>query len=283
MTTPDIHPSDLDLAAFATGTLADEQRIMIEIHTRGCAFCRTFVAQMEHVGGAILDGLPPTPLAEGSLAKVLAQIDGPPVAAPVFAARSYAGHPGAADRFISPSWLRGLSSFASLGQLRSVQSRAAFIVLAVGIAYLASETAIFRSFDDYPASTATTGTVAIGGSTNGNIERYGDADWFKVTLVSGKSYRFDLEGSDTGQGTLQHPVLRLRDKAGQELHSDAGSIDRAGPGWTSTVSYTAPSSGTYHISCEASGKDTGTYKLSALETSSEQATGPGTQAAGLHR
>lgn len=281
--TPDIHPSDLDLAAFATGTLAEEQRIMIEIHTRGCAPCRAFISQMEHVSGAILGALPPTALAEGALAKVFAQIDGPLVGAPAFAVQPFAGQFGAADRFISHSWFKGLSSFVSLGQLKSVQSRAAFIILAVGIAYLASESAIFRTFDDYPASIATTGIVAIGGSTNGNIERSGDADWFKVTLVSGKTYRFDLEGSDTGQGTLQYPVLRLRDKSGQELHSDAGSIDREGPGWTSTVTYTAPSSGTYHVSCEASGKDTGTYRLSALETSSEQATGPGAQAAGLHQ
>jgi hypothetical protein len=164
---------------------------------------------------------------------------------------------------------------ASFVQLKSIQSRAALIILAVGIAYLASETAIFRSFDDYAASTATTGLLAIGGPINGNIERAGDVDWFKVTLASGKSYRFHLEGSDTNQGTLQYPVLRLRDKAGQELHSDSGSIDGPGPGRTSVVSYTAPSGGTYHVSCEAKGKDTGTYKLRATEVRSEQATGPG--------
>ena len=97
------------------------------------------------------------------------------------------------------------------------------------------------------------------------LKEPGDADWFKVTLASGKTYRFHLEGSDTGQGTLQYPVLRLLDGEGQELHSDAGSVDGPGPGWTSVVTYTAPSSGTYHVSCEASGKHTGTYKISATE------------------
>ena len=80
-----------------------------------------------------------------------------------------------------------------------------------------------------------------------------------------KTYRFHLEGSDTGQGTLQYPVLRLRDSTGQVLHSDSGSIDGAGPGWTSVLTYTAASTGTYHVSCEASGKQTGTYKVSATE------------------
>lgn len=86
-----------------------------------------------------------------------------------------------------------------------------------------------------------------------------------MTLTSGNTYRFYLEGSDTGQGTLQYPVLRLIDGAGQELHRDAGSVDGPGPGWTSVVSYNAPSTGTYHVSCEASGKQTGTYKVSATE------------------
>jgi hypothetical protein len=36
--------------------------------------------------------------------------------------------------------------------------------------------------DDYAGSTATTGVVPIGGSTTGNIETSGDADWFAVTL-----------------------------------------------------------------------------------------------------
>jgi hypothetical protein len=51
--------------------------------------------------------------------------------------------------------------------------------------------------EDYAASIATTGAVAIGGSTTGNIETTGDADWFAITLTAGISYRFDLQGSAT--------------------------------------------------------------------------------------
>ena len=134
---------------------------------------------------------------------------------------------------------------------------AALIVLSLGTAYFAGD-ALFNYIDDYPASTATTGMVAVGGSIAGEIETAGDADWFKVTLTSGKTYRFACEGSDTGQGALEYPVLRLLDGAGHVLLSDSGSVDGPGPGWTSLLNYAASSNGTYHVSAEASGKHTGT-------------------------
>ncbi|MGA8157147.1 MAG: pre-peptidase C-terminal domain-containing protein [Rhodoplanes sp.] len=264
--TPDPHPSDIDLAAFAAAKLDETQRDVIVAHVRGCARCRAFVSTIEHVGGIILDSLPPTPLADGSLTEVMARIDRLAAAAdsPVFVPRSRPGAP-ASSALIRNRWFRGRDGGSQYGHFRTALARAALIILSVGIAFLAGEYAFFRYIDDYPASAATTGKVAIGGSTTGTIERAGDADWFKVTLASGKTYRFHLEGSDTGQGTLQYPVLRLLDGEGQELHSDAGSVDGPGPGRTSVVTYTAPSSGTYHVSCEASGKDTGTYKISARE------------------
>jgi hypothetical protein len=221
---------------------------------------------MEHAGGLILDSLPPTPLAGKSLTEVLARIESLETAGglPESAGLSRTGAPRI-SAIIWSRWFRGRDGGFQYGQFRAAFARAALITLSVGIAFLAGEYAFFRYVDDYPASAATTGRVEIGGSTTGTIERAGDADWFKVTLASGKTYRFHLEGSDTGQGTLQYPVLRLLDGEGQELHSDAGSVDGPGPGVTSVVDHTAPSSGTYHVSCEASGKHTGTYKISARE------------------
>ena len=35
-----------------------------------------------------------------------------------------------------------------------------------------------------------------------------DQDWFAVALEAGTTYRFDLEGSDTGSSSLRDPVLR---------------------------------------------------------------------------
>ena len=56
--------------------------------------------------------------------------------------------------------------------------------------------------DDYSANTETTGRVTVGDPVTGEIQRGYDRDWFAVTLVAGKTYWIDLEGSQTGGGTL---------------------------------------------------------------------------------
>lgn len=56
------HPSDVELAAIAIGTLSEGQYARIAGHVGACAHCRAFVRAMEYVGGVVLDGLPPTPL-----------------------------------------------------------------------------------------------------------------------------------------------------------------------------------------------------------------------------
>ena len=66
----------------------------------------------------------------------------------------------------------------------------------------------------------TSGTVMVGGSTMSEIESAGDVDWFAVTLVAGKRYRIDLEGEDTGDGTLADPFLRgIYDSSGTLISS----------------------------------------------------------------
>ncbi|MFZ2029151.1 MAG: PPC domain-containing protein, partial [Vitreimonas sp.] len=114
--------------------------------------------------------------------------------------------------------------------------------------------------DDYAASTSTTGTVSVGGSRSGNIETAGDADWFKITLVAGQTYQFDLRGSPSGGGTLADPFLRLRDSAGNSITSD----DDSGTGLDSRITYTATSSGTFYLSVGSSTTSgTGTYTVAA--------------------
>ena len=56
------HPPDVELAAIAIGTLSEGQYARIAGHVGACAHCRAFVRVLEHVGGVVLDGLPPTPL-----------------------------------------------------------------------------------------------------------------------------------------------------------------------------------------------------------------------------
>ena len=66
------HPSDVVLSAFAAGTLDEAQRVAIAKHLNECKRCRVFVHAVEQVGGIVLDGLPPAPLADGSLASTRA-------------------------------------------------------------------------------------------------------------------------------------------------------------------------------------------------------------------
>jgi len=73
--TSEPHVSDIELLAFAAGTRDEKKQFGIANHVRGCARCRAFVRAMEHVGGIIFEGLPPTSLAAGSFAAVMAQLD----------------------------------------------------------------------------------------------------------------------------------------------------------------------------------------------------------------
>jgi hypothetical protein len=117
--------------------------------------------------------------------------------------------------------------------------------------------------DDYAASTATTGVIAVNGSTSGTIETSNDRDWFAVTLTAGHTYQFKSEGASTGQGTLGYPDLALHDNSGSVVIS--GAFNGGPTGFT----YTATSSGTYYLETWGGNGvgDLGTYKVSATDLS----------------
>ena len=72
--TTEPHSSDVVLFALAAGTLDETERVETATHVRECASCCAFVRAMEHVGGIVLDALPPTALADGSLTDVMATL-----------------------------------------------------------------------------------------------------------------------------------------------------------------------------------------------------------------
>ncbi len=113
------------------------------------------------------------------------------------------------------------------------------------------------SADDYAASTSTTGRVNVGGYATGDIEKSGDKDWFRVSLVRGHRYRFDLTG-------IANPnvSLRLRNSSGSSLASndDVSSTNR-----NSRIYYTANYSGYHYLEAGGSGTNIGTYKLAVGE------------------
>ena len=92
--------------------------------------------------------------------------------------------------------------------------------------------------DDYRADTATTGRVAVGGSTTGVIEVGGDSDWFAVTLAAGQRYGISITGT-----TLSDPWLRVYNSSGAELASDRYNYSGG-----ASLAVTATTAGTYYIS-----------------------------------
>ena len=129
--------------------------------------------------------------------------------------------------------------------------------------------------DDFTAGPDTAGAVTVGGSATGEIELGRDRDWFAVELEAGKTYRFDLEGSSTGAGSLSNPYLRgIHDAAGDLI---AGTKNNnGGAGKNSRVEFMATEDATYYVSAGAHGSRTGTYTLSVEEVSDDFTAGTDT-------
>ena len=124
--------------------------------------------------------------------------------------------------------------------------------------------------DDFAADASTTGTVAVGGSATGEIERAGDSDWFAVTLKAGKTYTVDLKGRDTGDGTLKDPYLHgVFDAAGSRVGA-TWDYD-GGEGRNSRTTVAVEADGTYYVAAGASGRKKGTYTVTVTENPAVQA------------
>ena len=122
--------------------------------------------------------------------------------------------------------------------------------------------------DDYSSGTDTTGAVRAGGRVRGEIEPGDDSDWFAVSLEAGRTYRFNLEGSETGVGTLSDPYLRgIYDSNGNQISGTTD--DNGGAGRNSRVDLTADGDGTYYVSAGAAGIHRGTYRLSVTDVTAE--------------
>jgi putative transcriptional regulator len=66
-------PADL-LTSFAAGVLDLGQHVAIATHLVACPRCRARVRAMEHVGGAVLTGLPPSAISTDAFAAVEARL-----------------------------------------------------------------------------------------------------------------------------------------------------------------------------------------------------------------
>ena len=101
-------------------------------------------------------------------------------------------------------------------------------------------------FDDFSADSMTMGSVAVGGSVEGTVETPYDRDWFAVQLTAGTSYRIDLKGYDTGNGTTWNTFLAgIHDSNGVLI---PGTTDDDDGFWQEAqVSFTPTGTGTYYM------------------------------------
>ena len=87
------------------------------------------------------------------------------------------------------------------------------------------------------------GRVAVNGYVTGEIGSLLDSDWFAVDLVAGRTYVIDLEGADTGRGTLAQPDIRVIDEDGDLVVLGSGG----GEGNNARLVYTPTETGTYYL------------------------------------
>ena len=107
------HPDDDLLLAHAAGRLASGPAILIASHLELCPQCRSRTAELETIGGALLEELSPEALAPDALARTLAAIDAAPAAhaaAPRRARQAPRRHPALPDGVAWPRALQHCSA-----------------------------------------------------------------------------------------------------------------------------------------------------------------------------
>ncbi|MCC7091318.1 MAG: M10 family metallopeptidase C-terminal domain-containing protein [Nitrosomonas sp.] len=111
--------------------------------------------------------------------------------------------------------------------------------------------------DDYPLATSTSGVLTVNGAElSGSIEKSNDGDLFKVSLIAGTTYVFNLNkvGGDL------NPYLELFNPS----LSGVAFNDNAYSGTTnSQIIYPAPTTGTYYLAAWDYSSATGTYSIKA--------------------
>jgi hypothetical protein len=120
--------------------------------------------------------------------------------------------------------------------------------------------------DDYLATTATTGILTVGGSSNGNLEYRGDHDYFKSTLIGGTVYAIQEIGHDgIAAKTLADPFVHVRNAAGNQVIVAGNPVqnDDANAGThDSFVLFTPGAGGTFFVDAGAHNfAGTGTYAV----------------------
>ncbi|MEY3288508.1 MAG: hypothetical protein RLZZ419_750 [Pseudomonadota bacterium] len=110
---------------------------------------------------------------------------------------------------------------------------------------------------DATANVYTAYSINMGSTAEGQIASNDDHDWYKVELVKDQVYAFAAIG--TGSNPLFDPFLNLYDANGNIMASD----DDSGPANSSSITYTAQTSGIYYIDASSTSIISGQYGISA--------------------
>ncbi|MBL8304353.1 MAG: hypothetical protein JNM26_16495, partial [Ideonella sp.] len=124
------------------------------------------------------------------------------------------------------------------------------------------ECGALATLSDLPDVATSFAELSPGDSVYGRIDRAGDADGFRVPLIGGVTYTFDLRGVTSGVGTLADPILELY---GPDLTLQTQNDDRFEGGSRfpeSRIEFTPNQSGVYRLRATGSGGSVGTYLLS---------------------
>jgi Ca2+-binding RTX toxin-like protein len=105
------------------------------------------------------------------------------------------------------------------------------------------------------------------GYTTGAISTNGERDSYRLSLIGGRQYTFEMLGTPTGDGTLTDPYLRIYNSTAPTTL--LGADDDFGVGYNSRLVFTPSADGLYIL--EAAGfadARTGTYTISWTDTAS---------------
>src|SRR5687767_6735760 len=102
------------------------------------------------------------------------------------------------------------------------------------------------AIDTVLGGTGTSSFLSVGGTGSGTVDVSGDQDWYRISLVAGQQYRFDLTGIAGVESPLADPYLRLLDSFGNEIayNDDSGST------LNSSIIFTVTTGGTFYLSAQ---------------------------------
>ena len=121
-------------------------------------------------------------------------------------------------------------------------------------------TAVPAGADDFPLSTSTKGVALVDGvATSGVINSADDGDLFKVSLIAGTIYQFNLRHTS---GSLLDPYLQLYAPESQQVDLIEFDDDSGGGG-DAQITYTPSVTGVFYLAAWDYSVGTGAYTLSA--------------------